>query len=305
MRSGAWSRRRAPVLVAVAGALAAVLAGPLIGVGASALAAAVRPRVGVAFELAETSYRQEFSDAQIAEIEARGTEIVASRLGGRVGFVDYVVNDEAPYALEVSLDALDPTGLGIAREVGFHFALRGAAVSTGAKTYWTFRPREAWGEPIPEVEPLLEEIDRAFTGERADYAALVRSVLSQVRLSEACDLHPSLPSGWILPFTPEDICLDRGSILQIRHEVLSGGISAGVVLQARYSGETVDPDPSRRRLFCVPAAEEDRQLAAPLWTTPVEAVTATEVYLVEYEPLDAGCAQATELPTDVSFGGSP
>lgn len=300
MPGGAPNTRRARAVATAAALLAGVLTG-----GASPLAAGERPRVGVAFELAEPSYRQEFSDDQIGEIEVRGTEIVAKRLGDRVGFVDYVVDEEAPYGLEVRLDALDPAGLGVAREVGFHFTLSGAAVPAGAKAYWTFRPREAWGEPIPELAPLLEEIERTFTGERADYGGLVRAALSEIRLSEACDLHPSLPSGWILPFTPEEICLDRGSIVEIRHEVLSGGVSAGVVLHARYSGETVDPDPSRRQLFCEPAAEEDRELAAPLWTTPREAVTATEIYLVEYEPLDAGCAQATESPSDVSFGGGP
>jgi hypothetical protein len=273
---------------------AGLLAGPV--------AAAGRVEVGVSFALAEPSYREELTDAEIAELESRAGALLVRVLKEAVGFLEYRPGGDHVYRLEVRLDDRLPGGEVAAPEVGFHFRLLGPQVPESAATYRLFRPRTAWGEPIGTVEPLLGEMERALTGTAADYPSLVREVLSHVKVSEACDLRPGAP-GWILPFTPEEICLDRGSVVLIRHELVSGGISQGIDLRARYTGEIAESDPALRLLFCVPHKDEDAQQAAPLWAVPDSAVTLTGVYVVEYERRDAGCAPAIEPPSDVDFGG--
>jgi hypothetical protein len=287
-------RRSGLAMLAVAGLTIAV---------PSPAPASERVHVRVEFHLTEADYLRSFTPEQRDGLESAATQLLANLLGSRVGFLEFEAQGDSPYVLEVNLDDQDPGGQDVAPEVGFHFRLLGDGVPSGAATYWTFRPREVWGEPVPKSRPLLEEMERALGGEHADYGGLVREVLSHVKVSAACDLHPSAPSGWILPFTPEEICLDRGSIVLIRHEIVTGGISEGIDLHARYAGETAGPDAAQHRLFCVPAADEDRQRAAPLWTTPDNAVTSTEVYVVDYEPRDSGCAPAVESPAGVSFGG--
>jgi hypothetical protein len=280
----------------LAGALASALLAPL----PDAAVAQERPKAQVRFTLAHPDYRDEFRDAEIDSIQARAASLLASFLNARIGFIDFSTDSGPDYVLEVSLDARD-RGAGLAlSDVGFHFELDGPGVTEAARSYWLFRSKDS-GEPVPEEGALLSEVGLLLTTEVADTRGLVREVLRLVRISGECALKTDRPEGLILPFSAEDLCIDRGTLLRITHGVHDGGVDRDVTLSYVANG-TMSEGPLQGHAFCEPTEDGEAQLQE----LRAARVVTKGIYVVDYDPPDEGCSLLPESPDTVSFGsGEP
>lgn len=300
-----------------------IVTAALLSIG---LAEAVQlPGVQIDFKITEPDYRDEFFDSQLADLRLAGATLLAELLADEVGFLAFspaseeAVTSTLPgpqdsdcpesgtdYRLCIRLDGLERGSQGVAHEVGLHFQLRGPEVRENeARDYWMFRSRQEWELPVPGVPELLTEIRLKLAD--ADYPGLVREVLSQIKLSERCQVRKEMPAGWILPFTHEDLCMDRGTKLTIEHEVIVAMIALELSFTVEASGELLAPgSPEHGQVFCKPAAGLDPLQLAELHEAPAEAVAKTKIFVVDYQRLDTECSREPQSPAELDFeeGGS-
>jgi hypothetical protein len=281
--------------------LAVALASALLDPHPDAAEAQERPKAQVRFELAHPAYRDEFLDEEIDDIQTAAALRLASFLNARIGFIDFSTDPGPAYVLKVSLDARD-RGAGLAlSDVGFHFELEGPGMTEAARSYWLFRSKDS-GEPIPEQDLLLSEVDLLLKTEVADTRGLVREVLRLVRITGECALKTDQPEGWILPFSAEDLCIDRGTLLRITHGVRDGGVDRDVTLDYRANG-TMSEGPLQGHAFCEATTEDGEAQLEELRTARV---MTRGIFVIDYDPPDDGCALTPESPDMVSFGsGEP
>lgn len=275
--------------------------------------AAEKPVVGVAFELAESDYRDEFTADELATIEAVAAERFAALLAGKLGFARFVtdVPADGEYRLVVTLDRREKDAVGIAVEVGFHIRLEGPGLGELEPVYWIFRGRERWREGLPVTLPFLAEIEHSMT--LRDHFGLADQLLKNVPLTADSELLTAeVPRpGWVLPFTRRDLCLDLNTRFQFVHEVRTTLMTR----QTRYEGVatgTLNPGlEGGPRVFCEVTAgtsgatgDPDRQTAAldELKTTPPENLRLLAVYVQDYRRAESLCSDQDD-PENVSFGG--
>jgi hypothetical protein len=243
-----------------------------------------RATVGVTFRLEQPRYRLEFTPAELVALESKAAQVIAMRLGGRIGFVRFAPGRTGDAVLAFRLDDNVRTARGL-REVGFHLELSGGGIAP-RRTYWKFRAQDRFAEPVGSVEALVREIDLRV--QETDHKVLVTELLSEVPIARSGKVWRN-PLGWVIPHRNADLCMDLKSLLRVENTLPSG---AGPVLKeytAKAVGDFNPPGPTpldefRGRLFieAMPGQEALDQLN----TVQPDQVSVKAVYVKEYLHLD-------------------
>lgn len=265
-----------------------------------------RPAVAVRFSVEEQGYRDNFTDDELNRIEGSAAEHLMSLLNQRINFVDFTAEDpNIPY-LSLTLRPKNASASEFLKEVGFYVTLQGAQ-APGGPIYWMFRPEERYIEGLGGVEEFLEEIKQRFNVlSDADYGALVTELLSGVPIAHAGCFWPEAPVGWIIPFTQENIRMDRGSRLRIVNEIRS---SVGPVPRDFYSQVLAPFNPYnetpfedwRGRLFT--EAEEPDAVSSQVPVLSTDCMSVKSVYVIDYKRFDTSLDAGVADPAGVDFGG--
>jgi len=267
-----------------------------------------KPAVGVRLSVEERSYRDNFTEEELRGIERGAAEHLASLLNQRINFVDFIAGDPNILYLSLALKPKNANASGFLKEVGFHVTLIGAHATEGP-VYWVFRPEERYIEGLGGVEEFLEEIKQRFNAlSDADYRALVTGLLSGVPIAHTGFFWPQAPVGWIIPFTQENIRMDRGSRLRIVNEVRS---SVGPVARDFYSLVLAPFNPDnatpfedqnwRGRLFT--EAERPDEISLHVPGLDPNRVAVKSVYVIDYKRFDTSLGPQVADPAGVDFRG--
>ncbi|HZM70385.1 MAG TPA: tetratricopeptide repeat protein [Candidatus Cryosericum sp.] len=262
--------------------------------------AAEKTKVGVTFALAEQRFVDSF-DAQVVRprLERNAAKKLAGILGG-LSFVSFTTEAGAPYQLEFRLAAQDPRAAGPRKAVGIRASLAGP--DGGGPVYIPFRGPEDYFARIPGETELIEQVALAITDELAE--KIGRQLLSHVPIAAEATIWRD-PLGWILPYKEDEICMDRESVVVVRHAFPTPagpvtrefrGKAIGVFTNATTAGD-VD---SVGRIFT--RAEVPQQDIDWLQAPQGRAVEVKQVFVSEYRPIDTGCPIATVPPESVLAG---
>lgn len=246
-------------------------------------------KVTVLVEVNLGVYEDEFEDSIV--LAEKVALVVVEKLGGKIGFINLgsgPAHDSQEYLLGFELRAQDAKEGTRLREVGFHVNLSGPEIPDEARTYWMLYNAEQWKKPVPSEPKFLGDVSERIAG--VETTAFVERVLRWIRVASDAQISDD-PRGWDLPYEKSDLCIETGSRLRFRHDVVFGGRNLRREFVASLSGVET--------LFCEPIenVEEFSDLLDPART-----VSNHRVYVLHYIPLE-GCARKDEpLPPDVALG---
>jgi hypothetical protein len=278
-------------------AIRAALGGLLLV--APAALAAQKPSVQVTFRLAAPTYVTRLTAAERRRIEEAVGSRVRDTLAQRLQFVSFVSDQPAPYRLTISLDrrdrAADTDSLS---EVGFHATLAESERELVSTYLLTFRSADAALDPLGTAEVLRLEIEHKL-GRLTDahMTQLVDQVLSRVPVAGSTVVWRKDLTGWVLPRSPRDFCLDLRSVLNVEGDFLKGPLTMRHEVKAQAArldlpaaGGAADTVP---RIFAMPLT--------PIPPVP-DTVRVLAVYMREYRLDPLLCPRLTP-PGDVTFAG--
>lgn len=262
----------------------------LAAVAASAASAQVptpRPAVRVTFEVQEPSVRNNFTAAEIAQIEATGAAMIGRHLAGRARFLDF--RPTVPrYQLRIALRRRDVTS-SRPDDLVLHAAVLGPGI-VASRIHWkVFRRAQQVTPPIAgSPAQFLRTLELVLAGHE-DMPIMPR--LTRIPLTTTVVLSPQ-PLGWVLPYRRDELCIDPASTLRVDN-VLPAGPSAvrNYTYQADASGELA-PAPGRQWGKVITVARPTQPEYAAL-RQAISAGTArvTAVYLDQYGVHPTACAQ--------------
>lgn len=287
-----------PVRLAALGALLAA---------APAVAGAQRPAVQVEFKLAAPTYVTRFTAAERRRLEDTVSAGLEAVLGERLRFLSFGSGAPAAYRLTISLDRRDRAeGEDSLSEVGFHATLADSVRDLATTYLLTFRGADAALDPLGTVDAFRLEIEHKL-GRLNDalVTQLVDRVLSRVPVADSAVVWRGDLTGWILPRSPRDFCLDLRSVLNVEGDFLKGPLTMRNEVQVRAAKVALPvgagaPD-TVARIFAMPLA--------PIQPVP-DTVRVLAVYVLEYR-LDRELCPRLTPPADVTFhdagdgGGAP
>lgn len=254
-----------------------------------------KPAVAVRFALTEPAYRREFDDAvEIPHLEKTLSARIAKQLGKHIAYLNFTSAISSPFTLGISLDRKVETMPEEVMEVGFHITLEGTEHNP-EKMYWPFRLESSADDPVGGVEPLMEEIALAFA--RISYPKLVAEVLNEIPIAhDALFLQTPTILAWVIPYTQEQTCMDRNSLLDIKTVFFIPGLSdiSGeyvAKVQSAYLPDQPDQKWQNRLLTTVVKNTGDIEL---LRSTPKERVKQLVVYVREYRYSERLCSESEQ-----------
>ena len=191
--------------------------------------AEVRRAVAVRVEVVAPSFRRELvgpgqaTSPELQSAERDAARQIAAALGEPPGFLAFQAEGEpavaggpAPAAtLTVRVVAKAPAAATVLREIGLVVDAAGAGVGRGEPAYLVLRGQDDIRAAPSRAAELAREIASRVAEREED---VVRDVLSRVPIATT-GARLEEPLGWILPYRPEEICIDFRSRFAIASEV--------------------------------------------------------------------------------------
>ena len=250
--------------------------------------------VAVRVEVAAPQFRREFTEPggavrpELAEAERDAAAQIARALDDPPGFLRFGTSPPAAATLTVRVVSKAPEGARTAlQEFGLAVDVTGDGVARGPAAYWVLRPQDdIRGYPSTKQE-LAQEIS-ARVADNLD--ALMREVLSRVPIAATSAMLKD-PWGWIIPFTPQDICIDVRSRFTISNEIQQSVGKRALDLPAEFT-LVFDPpaasalDDQRHRIFTGALDHPELELLKQAGAATVKAVRVTQ-----YLRLQSGCGR--------------
>jgi hypothetical protein len=242
-----------------------------------------RPVVTVRVEVAAPSFRRELvapgqaTSPELEEAERGAAKEIAAALNEPPGFLAFGPGGATTLAVRVVAKAHAATAL---REIGLGVDVVGPGVGRGEPAYWVLRPQDDLRAAPSRPADLAREIAAKVA---ANQDALLRDVLSRVPIATTSALLKE-PLGWIVPFTPEEICADFKSRFLIASEVQQSIGPGDLELPAEFKlvfnprGET-PLEAQRHRIVTfptLPADHPDLLLLRGASASTVKAVRVTQ-----------------------------
>jgi hypothetical protein len=257
-----------------------------------AAGAAQRPAVQVAFRLAAPTYVTRFTQAERRHLEEAVAAGVQSVLGERLRFLTFETGAQAGYRLTISLDRRDrAAGEDSLSEVGFHATLADSVRDLATTYLLPFRGADAALDPLGTADAFRLEIEHKLGRlNDAHVTQLVDRVLSRVPVADSAVVWRGDLTGWILPRSPRDFCLDLRSVLNVEGDFLKGPLTMRNEVQVRAAKVALD---TVARIFAMPLT--------PIQPVP-DTVRVLAVYVLEYR-LDRELCPRLTPPADVTFRG--
>jgi hypothetical protein len=242
-----------------------------------------RREVAVRVEVAAPTFRRELvppgqaSSPGLDGAERDAAEQIAAHLNKPPTFLRFGPNGTAA-TLTLRVVAKAPaTATTALKEIGIIADVAGNDIARGDPAYFTLRRQDDIRAAPATPKELASEIAGAVA---MNDDALTRDVLSRVPIAQTSAIWKD-PWGWVIPFTPRDICIDTGSRFKIANTFRQGSGPRSVEFPAEMQGEfdpegTTAPVDLRHRIFVVALEHPDlaqlKQASAP----SVKAVRVTQ-----------------------------
>jgi hypothetical protein len=273
--------------------------------------AQTRPLVAVSFKLVDSTFRRDFSDAELTSLERAFADTIAHVLSDRVAFLRFNSPPAGPTrTLVVSVDKKDRSSKAKQVETGFYLRLTDSTgvAPTGSEIYWRmFRPLEAYTLPRGDPETFIKELQSRFSEDAESIQDLVRAVPIA---TQATFWKVPGTVAWIMPFKRRDLCMDQATTLRVAN-VLHATPPHSMSLNALAS-DVLEPAPDTLRALAgnivgYPTDTNSVINLNILMAAPPGAVTVEGVFINHYHKSDAACAAPT-APDSAGFpgaGGTP
>jgi hypothetical protein len=230
--------------------------------------------------------------------------LIAEQLSTRVGFVRFVVGQNAAHRLTFSLDRRERTSTGPFEERGLWAKLT-MPDSSRSEVYWLpVRPADRAHLPVGSAPELLNELRLLLS--HADLELLKVELLAQVPISTRA-LAWASPLGWALPFSHRELCMKNQTRLKIVNELPSGGIRLELPYLASVSGNFQSSPTSpelqafQQRIFTIPAQTE--RLDELRRALSGGGVKVLGVYVTHYQHDESACRNEPIRPPTGGGGG--
>jgi len=243
---------------------------------------AEKTAVDVAFSVTDPHYTNEFTDPDLAILQAHAAAVVATVFDRRFPFLEFRADEPSDYTLTVRLARAEGDGSSASTEFGFHFALSGPDVPEGSQSYLKFRDKSRYLDPIGSVDALAAEIEGSLT--QLNGAKIISDLLSHVPIAEDGAFQGGDLSVWIINRDRVRLCMTADSHLDVMTAFPVAQVGR---VHARFATQVMAVDPggaTGTNIVAKAASTADPDMIRELRAaTPVD-VKVERVFVIEHVP---------------------